>query len=122
MSGPQHANLPTQAQINAQFTKEKIHRSLAFYDKIKKPNGGYELGDLSVQWYGPNAPWMTQVGTYYNATAQQKIAGFIKDFLTNTTNGKPDPIPFTIHWTEVGIESITKTSNSIEIVGYRAPP
>jgi hypothetical protein len=122
MTAPIHDKLPTQAQINDQFTKGKIHQSLAFYDKIKKANGDYTFGDLTVQWYGANPLWMAQVGTYYDTAAQQKIVGYIVEFLTNKSNGKPDPIPFTIHWTEVGIQSIRKTSNSIEIEGYRAPP
>jgi hypothetical protein len=120
MTGPIHDKLPTQVQINDQFTASKIHQSLAFYNKIKKANGDYQFGDLTVQWYGPNAAWMAQLGTYYDATAQQQIEKYIIEFLT----AQPKPIPFTINWgpETAPLKSITKTSNSIEIVGYKAPP
>ena len=115
-----HAKLPTQEQINAQFTHSKIHQSLAFYNQIKHKNGDYDLGHLTVKWYGPNAAWLQDILDNYGTTAQQQIEKYIIEFLT----AQPKPIPFTINWgpETAPLKSITKTSNSIEIVGYKAPP
>jgi hypothetical protein len=119
MTAPHHQDLPTQANINDQFTHAHIHRSLAFYNQIKKHNGDYDLGHLTVKWYGPNAAWLQDILDNYGTTAQQQIMTYIKDFLTT----QPNPTPFTINWgPEKAPQSITKTSNSIEIVGYKAPP
>jgi hypothetical protein len=115
-----HAKLPTQESINDQFTHGNIHKSLAYYNRIKRPNGEYQFGDLTVQWYGANPDWMNEVNTY-DATAQQQIIGYIVGFLNHKTNGNPDPTPFTIVWSE-GKKSITRTANTIEIVGYPQPP
>ena len=112
--------LPTQASINDQFTQGKIHKSLAYYSKIKRKNGDYQFGDLTVQWYGANSDWMNEVNTY-DPPAQQQIIGYIVGFLTNETNGTPDPTPFTIVWND-GPKSISQTANTIEIVGYPMPP
>jgi hypothetical protein len=115
-----HAKLPTQESINDQFSRGNIHKSLAYYNRIKRPGGDYQFGDLTVQWYGANSDWMNEVNTY-DATAQQQIIGYIVGFLTHKTNGNPDPTPFTIVWSD-GPKSITRTANTIEIVGYPQPP
>jgi hypothetical protein len=115
-----HAKLPTQESINDQFTQGNIHKSLAYYNRIKRPSGDYQFGDLTVQWYGANSDWMNEVNTY-DATAQQQIIGYIVGFLTHKTNGNPDPTPFTIVWSD-GPKSISRTANTIEIVGYPQPP
>jgi hypothetical protein len=78
------------------------------------------FGDLTVQWYGANSDWMNEVNTY-DATAQQQIIGYIVGFLNHKTNGNPDPTPFTIVWSD-GPKSISRTANTIEIVGYPQPP
>jgi hypothetical protein len=111
-----HAKLPTQESINDQFTQGKIHKSLAYYNKIKRHNGDYQFGDLTVQWYGANADWTKEVNTY-DAPAQQQIMGYIVGFLTS----QPNPTPFTIVWKD-GTKSISQTANTIEIVGYDKPP
>jgi len=115
-----HAKLPTQESINDQFTHGNIHKSLAYYNRIKRPNGEYQFGDLTVQWYGANSDWMKEVNTY-DATARQQIIGYIVGLLTHKTNGNPDPTPFTIVWSD-GPKSISRTANTIEIVGYPQPP
>jgi hypothetical protein len=74
-----------------------------------------------VQWYGANSDWMNEVNSAYDAPAQQQIMGYIVGFLTNQTNGQPDPTPFTIVWND-GPKSISQTGNTIVIVGYQAPP
>lgn len=112
-----HAKLPTQESINDQFTQGKIHKSLAYYNKIKRKGGDYQLGDLTVQWYGANSDWMSEVNSSYDATAQQQIVGYIVGFLTS----QPDPTPFTIVWND-GPKSISQTANTIQIVGYLMPP
>jgi hypothetical protein len=112
-----HAKLPTQESINDQFTHGKIHKSLAYYNKIKRKGGDYQLGDLTVQWYGANSDWMSEVNSSYDATAQQQIVGYIVGFLTS----QPDPTPFTIVWND-GPKSISQTANTIQIVGYLMPP
>lgn len=120
-----HAKLPTQEQINAQFKPGEIHKSLAFYNNIKHTNGLYTFGDLTQQWYGANSTWMQDVGKY-DVKAQQKIMGYIVDFLKHTTpEGKPDPTPFNITWgPPVGEQSITlsPSGTTIQIVGYIPPP
>lgn len=108
-----HAKLPTQEQINAQFTGGKIHQSVAFYNKIKHSNGQYQFGDLTQLWYGPNSTWMNDVNKY-NAKAQEKIMGYIVDFLKVAT-------PFNITWAD-GPQSITLSGTTIQIVGYPKPP
>jgi hypothetical protein len=113
--------LPTQESINDQFTHGNIHKSLAYYNKIKRQNGDYQFGDLTVQWYGANPDWMNDLNAAYGAPAQQQIMGYVVGFLTNQTNGKPDPTPFTIVWSD-GPKSISQTANTIEIVGYSMPP
>jgi hypothetical protein len=118
MTALTHANLPTQAQINKQFTHGNINGSVARYTEIKNPNNsGYVLGNLTQKWYGPNAQWISDIDSNYDLKAREKIVGYIVDFLTT----KPDPTPFTIVWSN-GSPSITKTANTIEIVGYHAPP
>jgi hypothetical protein len=112
-----HAKLPTQESINDQFTQGKIHKSLAYYNKIKRKGGDYQLGDLTVQWYGANSDWMNEVNATYDAPAQQQIMGYIVGFLTS----QPDPTPFTIVWQD-GPQSISQTANTIVIVGYTPPP
>jgi hypothetical protein len=109
--------LPTQESINDQFTHGNIHKSLAYYNKIKRKGGDYQLGDLTVQWYGANSDWITEVNSSYDATAQQQIVGYIVGFLTS----QPDPTPFTIVWSD-GAKSISQTANTIQIVGYLMPP
>jgi hypothetical protein len=111
-----HAKLPTQESINDQFTHGNIHKSLAYYNRIKRPNGEYQFGDLTVQWYGANSDWMNELNTY-DAPAQQQIVGYIVGFLTS----QPDPTPFTIVWSD-GAKSISQTANTIQIVGYLMPP
>lgn len=117
-----HAKLPTQEQINAQFKPGEIHKSLAYYLKIKKQNGSYQFGDITQQWYGANSTWMQDVNKY-DAGAQEKIVGYIVDFLKHETNGKPDPTPFNITWASAtDMRSITVSGTTIQIVGYPAPP
>lgn len=115
-----HAKLPTQEQINAQFTAGKIHKSLGYYNRIKHTNGQYRFGDLTQQWYGANSTWMHDVGKY-DAGAQQQIIDYIKGFLTHETGGRPDPTPFNIKW-DNGPKSITLSGTTIQIVGYPMPP
>lgn len=116
MTTATHAKLPTQEQINKQFTHGEIHKSLAYYNKIRKKNGDYQFGDLTQQWYGNNPQWMADVGRY-DPAAQQQIMGYIIGFLTS----QPDPTPFTINWSS-GPRSISNTADTIEIVGYLPPP
>lgn len=113
--------LPTQESINDQFTHGNIHQSLAYYNRIKRQNGDYPFGDLTVQWYGANSDWMNEVNATYDAPAQQQIMGYIVSFLTNQRNGQPDPTPFNITWGN-GAKSISLTGTTIAIVGYSAPP
>jgi hypothetical protein len=115
------AKLPTQESINDQFTHGNIHKSLGYYNKIKRQNGDYQFGDLTVQWYGANPDWMKDLNGAYDAPAQQQIMGYIVGFLTNQTNGQPDPTPFTIAWSK-GAKSISLTGTTIAIVGYSMPP
>ena len=110
------AKLPTQEQINKQFTHGNIDKSLAYYNRIKRHTGDYQFGALTEQWYGANAEWMNDVNEY-DAPAQQKIIGYIVGFLTGT----PHPTPFTIVWND-GPKSISLSGNTIEIVGYPKPP
>jgi hypothetical protein len=118
MTAALHAKLPTKTQINKQFSHGNINGSLARYLEIKNPNNsGYELGNLTQKWYGPNAQWISDIDSNYVPAARQLIVKYIVDFLTT----KPDPTPFTIVWSN-GPPSITKTANTIEIVGYHAPP
>jgi hypothetical protein len=116
-----HAKLPTQEQINKQFTHGEIHKSLAYYNKIKRQNGEYQFGDLTQQWYGPNSTWMQDVNTNYDPNAQQAIVGYIVGFL----NTKPDPTPFNITWGPPGAErsiTLSPSGTTIQIVGYMPPP
>ena len=108
--------LPTQEQINKQFTHGNIDKSLAYYNRIKRQGGDYQFGALTEQWYGANADWMRDVNEY-DAPAQQQIIGYIVGFLTS----QPHPTPFTIVWND-GPKSISLSGNTIEIVGYPKPP
>jgi hypothetical protein len=112
-----HAKLPTQEAINAQFTHGKIDKSLAYYNKIKRQGGDYQLGALTEQWYGANTEWQDDIAHEYDAPAQQQIVGYIVGFLTS----QPHPTPFTIVWND-GPKSISLSGNTIEIVGYPKPP
>jgi hypothetical protein len=113
-----HAKLPTQEQINKQFTHGEIHKSLAYYNDIKKKDGDYTFGDLTQQWYGANSTWMNDVNKY-DADAQKQIMDYIKGFL----NHQPGPTPFNITWAN-GSPSITlsPSGTTIQIVGYPIPP
>lgn len=119
MSFLTHAKLPTQEQINDQFTHGKIHQSLAYYNRIKRNGGEYDLGNLTQQWYGNNSQWIADVDSHYNAGDRKKIMEMIVGFLTT----QPAPTPFTIKWSN-GPKSITKDlgTSTIKIVGYTAPP
>ncbi len=109
--------LPTQEQINKQFTHGNIDSSLAYYNRIKRQGGDYQFGALTEQWYGANADWMNDADRSYDASAQQQIVGYIVAFLTS----QPHPTPFTIAWSD-GPKSISLSGTTIEIVGYPAPP
>jgi hypothetical protein len=118
MTTATHAKLPTQAQINAQFTHGRINESLQKYLHIKnKQNNQYKMGNLTQQWYGPNSTWMNDINNKYTEAEQEQIVGYIVDFLIRPEG----PRPFTINWSS-GKPSITQTADTIEIVGYAAPP
>ena len=113
-----HAKLPTQEQINAQFTHGRIHDSVQKYTNIKNPhNNQYQMGNLTQQWYGANSTWMDDIKNKYDADAQKQIVGYIVDFLIRPEG----PRPFTINWSD-GKQSITQTADTIEIVGSAKPP
>ena len=119
MTAAIHAKLPTQQQINAQFTHGRINESLQKYIHIKnKQNNQYQMGNLTQQWYGANSTWMDDINNKYDAAAQQQIVGYIVDFLISPEG----PRPFTIVWSNGSPQAINKTADTIEIVGYVAPP
>jgi hypothetical protein len=115
--------LPGKKDINNQFSRASVKRSLEYYNSIKDPNGDYPFGALTNKWYN-NPQWMKDVAVYPE-DVQKQIKGYVIEALTNKTNGKDDPIPFLITWTENGdIQSVTRTYDpfTIEICGYPAPP
>jgi len=75
------------------------------------------MGNLTQQWYGANSTWMDDINNKYDAAAQQQIVGYIVDFLIRPEG----PRPFTIVWND-GPKCISRTANTIEIVGYPMPP
>lgn len=117
--------LPGKKDINNQYSRPSIKKSLQYYNSIKDPTtGDYEFGALTNKWY-PNAQWMKDVGVYPK-DAQNKIKGFVIEALNNKTNGQDDPIPFLITWTNDAsdLQDVTRTYDpfTIQILNYPPPP
>jgi hypothetical protein len=118
--------LPGKKDINNQFARLNIHKTLQYYNSIKDPvTGDYTFGALTNKWY-PNTPWMSDLKTYPQ-DAQDKIKGFVKEALNNKAkNGQDDPIPFVITWIKdtSELQDVTRTYDpfTITILNYPEPP
>ena len=118
-------NLPGKKDINNQYSRASIKKSLQYYHSIKDPNSNdYPFGALTNKWY-PSAQWMLDVNVY-PPDAQEQIKGYVIEALTNKTNGQDDPIPFSITWTDndSDVKAVTRTYDpfTIVILNYPAPP
>jgi hypothetical protein len=115
--------LPGKKDINNQFSRENIKKTLEHYNSIKTPNGDYPFGALTDKWYQAGNQWMSDVKLYPQPIRDQ-IKKYVIAALTNQTNGKDDPIPFLITW-KAGEEkavNLTYDPYTIEIVGCLEPP
>lgn len=119
--------LPGKKDINDQFTKANIHKTLAFFRKIER-NGSYDFGGLTAAFYSlaGNSGWMNEVNLYPR-DAQDKIKNCIIQALTHKdADGKDDPIPLTLQWV-AGDADVKCTydpsgpSYTIDISGYPPP-
>jgi hypothetical protein len=117
--------LPGKKDINNQYSRASIKKSLQYYNSIKDPKtGDYEFGALTNKWYN-NPQWMKDVSVYPK-DAQDKIKGYVIEALNNKTNGQDDPIPFLITWTndDSDLQDVTRSYDpfTIKILNYPAPP
>src|SRR5579872_1561011 len=123
-----HAGRP---DINAQFTRQNIRKTLADYKKIKKRNGDYTFGGLTAKFYRFNSEateaWEGDIADEYPKDAQDEIKRHIIHALTHRNErGRADPIPLTIKWGG-GKRGVVATydpsgpSYTIEIMGYLSP-
>ena len=118
--------LPGKKDINGQFSRGNIKKTLEYYNSIKNQNGDYEFGALTDVWYTAGAQWMSDVKLYPQPIRDQ-IKKYIIEALTNQTDGKDDPIAVTFKWSD-GNKAVNCSydpsvpSYTIEIVGYPSPP
>jgi len=124
------AYIPGQKDINSQFTKANLGKTLGHLKKLLK-GGLYEFGTLTAAYngWGKESPeykqWMTEVATY-PTTAQNVIRDAVINALTNLKGSTDDPIQLTIAW-EDGAKGVTSRyeasgpSWTITITGYPAP-
>jgi hypothetical protein len=115
--------LPGKKDINGQFSRENIKKTLEYYNSIKGPNGDYEFGALTDVWYQAGAQWLSDVKLYPQPIRDQ-IRKYIIEALTNQRDGKDDPIPFQITWKAGDEKAVNRTYDpyTIEIVGCLEPP
>lgn len=115
--------LPGKKDINYQFSRENIKKTLDYYNSIKGQNGDYEFGALTNKWYEAGNQWMNDVKLYPQPIRDQ-IKQYIIEALTNQTDGKPDPIPFLFTWKPGEEKGVNRTYDpyTIEIVGCIEPP
>jgi hypothetical protein len=115
--------LPGKKDINGQFSRGNIKKTLEYYNSIKNQNGDYEFGALTDVWYTAGAQWMSDVKLYPQPIRDQ-IKKYIIEALTNQTDGKDDPIPFQITWKAGEEKAVNRTYDpyTIEIVGCLEPP
>ena len=115
--------LPGKKDINNQFGRENIKKTLEYYNSIKNQNGDYEFGALTDIWYKAGAQWMADV-KLYPQPIRDEIKKYVIEALTNQTNGHDDPIPFLITWTTGDKKAVNRTYDpfTIEIVGCVEPP
>lgn len=115
--------LPGKKDINNQFSRENIKKTLEYYNSIKAKNGDYEFGTLTNKWYQAGNQWMSDVKLYPQDIRDQ-IKQYVIEALTNETNGQPDPIPFLLKWSAGEEKKVNRTYDpfTIEIVGCLEPP
>jgi hypothetical protein len=115
--------LPGKKDINNQFSRENIKKTLEYYNSIKGANGDYEFGALTNKWYQAGNQWMSDARLYPQPIRDQ-IKQYVIEALTNQTDGNPDPIPFLIKWSTGEEKKVNRTYDpyTIEIVGCLEPP
>jgi hypothetical protein len=119
--------LPGKKDINNQYSRVNMHKTMQYYNSIKNPTtGDYVFGELTNLWY-PNTPWMSDLEKVYPPDAQNKIKGFVIEALNNKAkNGQDDPIPFLITWTKDNStkQDVTRSYDpfTITILNYAEPP
>lgn len=114
---------PGKKDINYQFSRENIQKTLEHYNAIKDKDGNYEFGSLTNKWYEAGRQWMNDVKLYPQPIRAQ-IKKYVIEALTNQTDGKPDPIPFLLKWSPGEEKAVNRTYDpyTIEIVGCLEPP
>lgn len=122
MSMESVGRLPGKKDINNQFSRANIKKTLEYYKSIKT-NGDYEFGALTNKWYDAGPQWMSDV-KLYPKPIRDEIKKHVIAALTNQTDGQDDPIPFTITWTPGDEKKVNLTYDpyTIEIVGCLEPP
>jgi hypothetical protein len=115
--------LPGKKDINNQFSRENIKKTLELYNSVKGKNGDYPFGILTDKWYQAGNQWMDDV-KHYPQAVQDEIKKYVIEALTNQTNGHDDPIPFLITWKPGDQKSVKRTYDpfTIEITGCLEPP
>jgi hypothetical protein len=122
---------PGRPDINAQFTVENIHKTLADYKEVKDRGGDYPFGALSAKFYHLDADetkaWESDVEIVYPKDVQEEIKRHIIHALTHRDHhGHEKPIPLTIKWSS-GPKAVAVTYNpsgpsyKIEIFGFLSP-
>jgi hypothetical protein len=114
---------PGKKDINYQFSRENIMKTLEHYNAVKGKDGDYEFGSLTNKWYDAGHQWMNDVKLYPQPIRAQ-IKKYVIEALTNVTDGKPDPIPFLLTWKPGEEKAVNRTYDpyTIEIVGCLEPP
>jgi hypothetical protein len=115
--------IPGKKDINDQFSRGNIKKTLDYYNSIKGKDGDYEFGALTNKWYQAGNQWMNDVKLYPEDIRDQ-IKQYVIEALTNQTDGKPDPIPFLLKWSPGEEKKVNRIYDpyTIEIVGCIEPP
>jgi hypothetical protein len=128
MSRQTVANLPGRKDIDGQFKRANIQKTLRDFKDIFK-NGSYEFGMLTAKYNGwaPDSPeyknWIDGSGKYpeYAKTT-------IKNIIIEAMTGKDGPAEVSITWTASAQKAVQVSYDpviplyTIEIIGLPSPP
>jgi hypothetical protein len=121
---------PGRPDINAQYSKKNLEKTLTLYKKIRAKGGDYQFGELTALFYGLNASekqaWEDDLKTYSKGV-QDEIKRHIIHALTRVDHsGEESPVPLAIEW-KTGSKAVTLTYDpsgpayKIQIFGFPAP-
>ena len=101
MSIPKLKQYPGVPDVNTQFTRGNIRKTLRLYKRIKKRSGDYQFGELTAKYYGfgkdEDRAWQADLMKHYPKDVQNEIKRHIIHALTHVDHrGRASPIPLSI--------------------------